>query len=108
MQSGNCAVQTRDEAERAAQALVERVGCNLSVNPRDCLRQKQASELIQGLPSPPWIAHYPRVPGLQGDWRPHVDGWLLPVEPYQQIQGGNHSRAALIVGIQREGNGSIC
>ncbi len=109
-ESGLCASgiieQTRAGAEAAGQAFAESFGCAGAGAP-DCLRGKDAWELVDATAPPPTSQQLPggmfyQDPGSVTGWSPNVDGVLVPASTLELFTAGDYPKLPLLLGSNRD------
>ncbi len=91
MESGGCWTKTEADSEAFGIQYAEAAGCS-GADSLECLRARSAEELVQTLPGKVDLIGSPL------EYQPNVDGWVIPVDPLEQISAGKHNKVPLIVG----------
>ena len=84
--SGSCAMTSQADADRAAQAYLQTVGCTDAATALQCLRGKSSAELLAAQAATPI--------GV----RPSVGDAAFPLDPAVAVQSGRINRVPLISG----------
>ena len=93
MQSGPCTARTRANVSATSRVQIERSGCAEAAGGEiACLRGKTAMEIIQDNPPVVVVGAPNDNPG------PHVDGRVIPAQPYARIAAGEHHRVPMVIG----------
>jgi para-nitrobenzyl esterase len=96
-QSGPCVFNTPLENLAQGEALgaevAVAVGCDTDPDPLACLRSKTQAEIITALPPRPSF-----FVGEGTEWRPILDGHVLPTHPAAAVASGDFTKVPVIVG----------
>ncbi|WP_228539504.1 carboxylesterase/lipase family protein [Nocardia sp. XZ_19_385] len=93
IQSAPCAgdgSRSRQEAEQQGIGLATRAGCPDLATAADCLRTKSATELLAA------------AGGGHDDYRPVIDGDLLPLAPREAFATGRFNKVPVLLGSNRD------
>ena len=93
MQSGGCVARSEDQVLTDSATQIERSGCTGAAGgPIACLRGKSADQLIAD--NPPVVV----VSGRNANPGPYMDGRVIPGQPFERIESGQHNAVPLIIG----------
>ena len=93
MQSGGCSARTRDDVLATSRTQIAASGCSGAAGGEiACLRQRTARELIADNPPVVVVGARNENPG------PHIDGRVIPAQPHERIQAGEHNDVPFVVG----------
>jgi para-nitrobenzyl esterase len=98
MESGGCGARSKAEMEAWGASLAEKVGCSQSGDVIGCLRQRNPNDLIKAIDL---MAVQPggKVVVMSG---PTVDGYVLPLSPYEMLKTGRHNHLPFVIGVNAE------
>ena len=90
--SGGCGAHTSIAIGDAVFSTVARnLGCDTAADPVSCLRAKPVNEVAVAYPT-----DYTQVMGFR--WGGFLDGYVIPVDPYEAIKAGQQNHVPLIIG----------
>jgi para-nitrobenzyl esterase len=98
MESGGCGGRPKAEMEAWGANLTEKAGCSQSADVISCLRQRNAGDLIKAIDL---TAVQPggKIVVMSG---PTVDGYVLPLSPYEMLKAGRHNHLPFVIGVNAE------
>ena len=95
MESGGCNQKPLSDAEETGLEVVQKAGCSAAADIPACLRGLSTEAIVSALPGV--------VSTLQAStYGPAVDGFVLPVSPFDALTAGTHNHVPFVVGANAD------
>ncbi|MFO1420626.1 MAG: carboxylesterase family protein [Candidatus Competibacteraceae bacterium] len=98
MESGGCNAKSATERAAEGESLATTVGCDHAANPVACLRQLDATTLVRAVDTSPTSP----LGIVKLTFGPNVDGYVLPVEPIDALDSGQHNPVPFVIGANAD------